>query len=168
MFASGRTAHRALTGLFASVLAAGLTSPALAKDRTSAGRPFSDAKLTLFSQQTDEGPDEVVPAGGTIPYKVGTSCYNWRLDFVPFNDLADVDEVLTLPSPAQHWVSDASTQVNAHRTAGRTRLTVDGRGGMLKHGWCVASGDPVGIYRYDLYAGTRQIGSVSFRIGKTK
>lgn len=166
MVARGTASRCRLAALLASALATGLTSPAFGKGGASAGQPFRDARLTLLSEQTEKGPGEVVPAGGTIPYKVGTSCYNWRLEFAPFNALADVDEVLTLPAPAAQWNSDAQTQVNDRRTAGRTRITVDGRGGLLKHGWCVASGDPVGIYRYELYVGTRQIGSVSFRLSE--
>jgi hypothetical protein len=120
--------------------------------------------VTLWSDQDEGQPALRVAAGQAIPYRPGTSCYRWHMTFERFDGTANIVELLTLPGPAPQWNSSQDTAVSKDRTSGRTRLAIDGSSGEAGHTWCVAEGDPVGTYRYDLFQTGEKIGSLIFRV----
>jgi len=125
-----------------------------------------DTGLRLVSLQYGDprsGTREIAP-GSAIPYKVGTSCYGWRLAFEPTPGVVEFEEVLTLPTPAPNWGSDEWTKVASDRASARTRVPADGRSGNAAHEWCVAEGDPEGEYAFTIFRDNARVGRVKFRV----
>ena len=114
-----------------------------------AGEPLEIKLATLISVAASD-PSTVVPVeqDGTIPYKVGESCYGWYLEFAPVDRPVVLEEMLSIAGPAERWNVDDGTAVADDRSSARTTLTVDGREGHALHVWCVVEDDPEGPYRF--------------------
>lgn len=103
----------------------------------------------------------------SIPYVVGSSCYNWLIHFRPVAREITLDEELILPAPAPTWGvgPEGRTTVNPQRSAAVTTRSFDGRSGVARSGWCVAEGDPVGRYQYVIRQGGVEIARFLFTVG---
>jgi hypothetical protein len=111
-----------------------------------------------------------------VPYRPGSSCYQWVIE-VPREDreLA-VREVFQLPGGARIWggvdfdvdaaapQDDAMTVVNGDRSTGVTEFTDSLDDGVISHGWCVAPGDPTGAHRIRVFIGDRLLQEFRFEI----
>ena len=105
--------------------------------------------MTLFSAR--EGVEtSIVPVkqDGIVPYTVGDSCYGWYLEFEPVDGPVVLEEVLSIPAPAEQWNTDEGSIVADDRKSAHTTLTFDGREGKAQNIWCVVEGDPEGPYSF--------------------
>ncbi len=113
---------------------------------------FKVTSLTLFSVQGRENPAITpIEPGDTIPYRVEESCYGWFLEFEPVDGPVVLQEVLSIPAPAEHWGTADESNVADDRKSARTTVRVDGREGSAQNVWCVAEGDPEGIYSFRIW-----------------
>ena len=119
-------------------------------------------ELTLFAGVP--GAAAPVAPGGTIPYRVGTSCYGWLLKFAPVAETVEVEEVLTLPQAARQWGAADGSEVADDNKSARTVVRVAGQQGSAQHSWCVAEGDPEGPYRFAISRDGRKVGELRFRV----
>ena len=111
-----------------------------------------------------------------VPYRPGSSCYQWVIE-VPREDreLA-VREVFELPGAARSWggedfdpeetepEDDTVTVVNRDRSTGVTEFADSLDDGAISHGWCVADGDPTGAHRIRVFIGDRLLREFRFEV----
>jgi len=145
-----------------ALLAALLATPAMAGDRV----PLDGARATLLAFEAGSGvsaPAEV-PPGSDVPFRVGESCYGWRLSFAPLHNPVVIEEVLVLPGSAGRWTSDTITTVSPDMTSARTTVHVERGAREASHSWCVADGDPEGDYVYIIYLGDRIVATLPFHV----
>ena len=111
-----------------------------------------------------------------VPYRPGSSCYEWVIEVRPENRTLAVREVFELPGAARSWggvdfdadavapENDALTVVNGDRSTGVTEFTDSLDDGVISHGWCVAEGDPTGAHRIRVFIGDRLLQEFRFSV----
>jgi hypothetical protein len=151
--------HKRTAAAFAAVLAFGASAAPLA-----AQDELTITGLGLFSQAGGAGPMEQLPQYGLLPFKVGDSCYGWFMFFEPVNAAVELEELLVIPGPAEVWNSDEPSVVSQDRESARTPLVFDGYNGAAYHAWCVAEGDPEGVYTFVISRAGETLGRLSFRL----
>src|SRR5262249_42923416 len=92
-------------------------APAIGADGVQPAVTLSNPPLQVFGEI--DGQSAELRPGQAIPYRVGASCYNWRLAFDPVEGEVELDEVLVLPAPAAHWGSPRGTIVSRDRKSAR-------------------------------------------------
>jgi hypothetical protein len=144
--------------LAAAVALAATAMPATAKVQ------LDISEMGLFRQRSDGGPLTPVPPNGLIPYEVGDSCYGWVIFYEPINAAVELEEQLVLPGPAPVWDTEEPSDVADDRASARTPLVFDGFNGVAYHSWCVAEGDPEGMYSFVVSQEGETLARFSFRL----
>jgi hypothetical protein len=139
----------------------------------SAGAPPSAAGVTVtgvefLSERILGNGQAAVEATRRIPHVPG-SCYRWVIKVAPGTRNVAIREVFALPEPALRWggadgVPHSRTTVAPDRASAVTRLDETLEDGILTNSWCVAEGDPIGVYRIRVYAGARLLHRFDFRV----
>ena len=120
--------------------------------------------LGLFSQPGGNGAIEQFPQYGVLSYEVGGTCYGWFMFFEKVDAAVELEELLILPGAADIWNSDEPSVVAGDRASAATPLVFDGFNGTAYHAWCVAEGDPEGVYTFVISRAGETLGRLSFRI----
>ena len=97
------------------------------------------------------------------------SCYRWEIDVQPEDRDLIVREDFVLPAPAVSWggadgVEGSPTRVDPDRAGATTLVQESLEDGRLTHGWCVAEGDPLGLYVISVHAGDVLLHRFRFRV----
>jgi hypothetical protein len=102
-----------------------------------------------------------------ITYRVG-NCYTWSIRFAPTPGTAEIVEHFRLPDQAPNWgvMRGSPTKVGRRRSSAKTRITVDLRRGMASNGWCIAEGDPFGVYYFTIKQRGRTLHQFAFNVGE--
>ena len=154
---------RCFSGVLAAIL---LVAPAAAHDATHDRPSLRNARLSLISVQYGEGEPVVseVQADGVIPYRVQDSCYGWRLTFAARDRQFNLEELLLIPGAASEWGDEGKTVVADDRMSSLTPLVVSGHTGVASHQWCVAEGDPEGLYKFVISNDGKVVGKFTFHV----
>ena len=102
-----------------------------------------------------------------VTYRVG-NCYGWAIRFAAAPATVDVVEHFRLPAYARQWnvSSDGATKVGRRRLSAKTKLTIDLSRGVASNSWCIAEGDPAGVYHFVIKQRRRTIHEIAFNVGE--
>ncbi|MBN3894050.1 MAG: hypothetical protein HWQ41_01725 [Nostoc sp. NOS(2021)] len=115
-------------------------------------RVDSKGKITIF--QTTR-----------VPLQEG-SAYGWRIKLKDYQGEVKWREVLHLPKPPETWGTDNGEDfsISADGTTSVTRRTQSAPEGVIENFWTIASGDPVGKHRIQVYINDRLISTFEFEL----
>lgn len=111
-----------------------------------------ETDFTLQMLQPDGS--AVAQSTTTIPLIPDISCYEWMIKVDAKGPLR-IKEVFKLPVAPQSWGEAdnnefSPTMPSADRTTAVTVLFMPAKDGVLRHSWCVATGDPAGPYAIEV------------------
>jgi hypothetical protein len=124
-----------------------------------------DVKFQVYSLQIDTSRVTEIDKNTSIPLNVTTSCYQWRLTFKPFFEAATVEETLAISAPAVNWGNAGNTDVSEDRKSAVSTVQIDSLSGVATNIWCVAPGDPKGLYRFTVKYRGIEVGNTEFHVG---
>ena len=93
-----------------------------------------------------------VTESNKVPLLPGEVCFEWRLRLDVFDALVKYTEVFILPAAPEIWETnpEAESDISADGLVSTTSNVDKLVDGWLRHGWCVAEGDPLGDYRMEI------------------
>lgn len=106
---------------------------------------------------------------GVVPLLPGNACYNWYIRLTETGTALTVSERMTLPQ-AIEWGAVATDpndgiEVLENGTVAVSTLPLEtDELGWITHGWCAASGDPLGPHTIEVAAGGEALASFSFDV----
>jgi hypothetical protein len=104
-----------------------------------------------------------------IPKRI---CYGWGVKVSTDAKLIKFREEFSLPSEPKYWSGEnnefaTNSIINKRQTSITTQFAAPDKG-WIKHGWCVAKGDPEGDYSMRVYFNDRFIKKFDFEVRKPK
>jgi len=127
---------------------------------------LGNTRFEAFAVDLKRSTPRLIRDGDRVIHRVGSSCYMWRLSFSPTEQPVELRETLTLPGRAPSWGANPSTTVAPNMSSAETMVSADGRTGHASNQWCIAAGDPQGLYRFDVHSADKLVGSVKFYLKK--
>ncbi|MET3926852.1 hypothetical protein [Devosia sp. 2618] len=113
--------------------------------------------------------DGSAPQSTTIIPLIDGACYEWRLKLAKAKSAVDVTEIFTLPAPPTSWNGVGSNvTISNDKTTATSALQLSPQDGWISHGWCVATGDPVGGHTVVVKVGDKVLGEFPFIVEKQK
>lgn len=101
-----------------------------------------------------------------VPYRPDRICWEWVVFAAPEARTLDVRETVVLPLAPTTW-GDAPAQGTIVDREGRraiTRFEDSLEDGQISRRWCVAEGDPLGVYRVRVQWGDRELADIEFEM----
>jgi len=137
--------------------------------------PQKDVKIFSVEQSkfivvlTDKQGNQKVIQSNRVPFDSKRSCYSWQLKLSGITGSVELREILQLPSkPQGGWpiITDGSRNITPSldqksATTERTLKIIDG---WVSNMWCVADGDPLGLYSIDVFLNERFIKTFKFDV----
>ena len=133
---------------------------------------FSVEKSQFFVVLTDKQGNQKVIQSNRVPFESTGSCYGWQLKLSGITGSVELREILQLPSkPKGGWpiVTDGSRKISPSldQKSATTERTLEIIDDWVSNMWCVADGDPLGIYLIDVYLNDRFIKTFKFDVVRT-
>jgi hypothetical protein len=87
-----------------------------------------------------------------VPLIPGEVCFEWQLKLDVPDSPVTFTEVFILPAAPKIWEvePELDNEISGDGTTSTTTDVAQLAGGWLRHGWCVAEGDPLGDYRMEI------------------
>jgi hypothetical protein len=137
-----------------------------------AAQPIAVLKAD-FRAETVSPDGQLLSASVTRLPNIPGLCYRWTLTVEPSDRVVRLVERFELPAPAQQWGGvdgndESPTKLSEQGRVGTTPLFVSLRSGEIGNGWCIAEGDPDGIYRITVSYEGNVLHRFRFTIGEAR
>jgi hypothetical protein len=111
------------------------------------------------------GPSYNITQSATVLPFVKDGCYHWRLRLDKTKASVQIVEKYTMPVAPTNWrPEDLSTLSTDGRTSTHTHALIPDEDGWIENGWCMDTGDPLGLYTFEIRLDGRLIGTFPFQI----
>ena len=111
------------------------------------------------------GPNYNITQSATVLPFVKDGCYHWRLRLDKAKASVRIVEKYTMPVAPTNWrPEDLATLSTDGRTSTHTHDLIPDEDGWIENGWCMDTGDPMGLYLFEIRLNERLIGTFPFQI----
>ncbi|BAU07334.1 hypothetical protein [Fischerella sp. NIES-3754] len=160
----------ALSWLISPVLAVEavkLPNRQVQKNTTAKPIVVSKAEFGVFRVEKN-GKTTLIPTT-KVPLQEGIA-YGWRVQLKDYQGEVTWREVLQLPKPPESWATSNTDNfsLSPDGTAANIQRTDSIKDGVITNSWTIATGDPMGKHKIQVYIGDRRIATFEFEVVPAK